>query len=208
MIDVQNETVYARSKFGENFKKAESTYWADLTTASYSCGVLIGGSGEVAASTAVPVNTQPPLQIDEASQTKLVLELLDPMDQVTTMTGIGGEIVEGPIDNEAKISFAIGYYSPNYYLEIEPEISVSPTESNPGYTVNINNFGYERYLNGSVTPFGTGGHSKYKVTGSTGTLFVSRNTIDRRPLYLTIRVIDPTTNLIKATQKIVVTAKK
>ncbi len=164
------------------------------------------GSGAVSPS--FPVNTNPPLQIDEASQTKLLLEVLEPMDQVTTMVGIGGGVVEGPIDNEAKISFAIGYYSPSYYLEIEPEISVSPTEGNPGYTVNINNFGYEQYLNGSVTPFGAGGHSKYKVTGSTGTLFVSRNTNDRRPLYLIMRVIDPTTNLIKATQKIAVTAKK
>jgi peptidoglycan hydrolase-like protein with peptidoglycan-binding domain len=41
MFDVQNEPVYVRSKIGENFTKAQSKYWGELTTKSYSCGVSI-----------------------------------------------------------------------------------------------------------------------------------------------------------------------
>lgn len=53
MFDVQNEPVYVRSKIGESFKKAQSTYWADLTTKSYSCGVSIQSVTTVAPSSVV-----------------------------------------------------------------------------------------------------------------------------------------------------------
>ena len=42
MVDVQNQPVYSRARFGEAFTKNESKYWSDLTVKSYSCGVPIG----------------------------------------------------------------------------------------------------------------------------------------------------------------------
>ncbi len=44
LVDVQNEPVFARSKLGETFKQVDSTYWADLTTDYYKCGVSIGSN--------------------------------------------------------------------------------------------------------------------------------------------------------------------
>ena len=42
LVDVQNEQVFARARFGEVFKFVTSVFWGDLTTNSYSCGVPIG----------------------------------------------------------------------------------------------------------------------------------------------------------------------
>ena len=42
--DVQDETVFARQSMGQPFTQVRSTYWADLTTDWYSCGVPIGST--------------------------------------------------------------------------------------------------------------------------------------------------------------------
>jgi hypothetical protein len=43
VIDVDGPAVYARARFGQPFVRATSTYWADLTTDVYACGVAIPG---------------------------------------------------------------------------------------------------------------------------------------------------------------------
>ncbi len=42
LVDVQNEPVFARSRFGEAFKQVTSVFWADLSTSYYMCGVPVG----------------------------------------------------------------------------------------------------------------------------------------------------------------------
>ena len=41
LIDVDGPPVYARARFGQPFMRVTSTYWADLTTDVYACGVAI-----------------------------------------------------------------------------------------------------------------------------------------------------------------------
>jgi hypothetical protein len=41
LVDVDGVPVYARAKFGEPFQRVQATYWADLTTTFYACGVTI-----------------------------------------------------------------------------------------------------------------------------------------------------------------------
>ena len=41
LIDIQNVDVYARASYGESFRRVVSTFWADLTTSWYQCGVTI-----------------------------------------------------------------------------------------------------------------------------------------------------------------------
>jgi len=41
LVDVTGVPVYARARFGEPFARVRSTYWADLTTMFYSCGIAI-----------------------------------------------------------------------------------------------------------------------------------------------------------------------
>lgn len=41
LIDLEGPPVYARARFGEPFERVTSTFWADLTTNVYSCGVAI-----------------------------------------------------------------------------------------------------------------------------------------------------------------------
>jgi hypothetical protein len=41
LVDIIGVPVYARARFGEPFQRASSTFWADLTTTYYSCGVAI-----------------------------------------------------------------------------------------------------------------------------------------------------------------------
>ncbi len=41
LIDVIDVPVYARATFGERFERVQASYWADLTTDHYACGVSI-----------------------------------------------------------------------------------------------------------------------------------------------------------------------
>jgi PKD repeat protein len=41
LVDVQNETVFVRSRIGEPFTQATAAFWGDLTTDTYTCGVPV-----------------------------------------------------------------------------------------------------------------------------------------------------------------------
>jgi hypothetical protein len=41
LVDVIDSPVYARANFGERFERVRSSYWADLTTTRYACGIAI-----------------------------------------------------------------------------------------------------------------------------------------------------------------------